>query len=446
MRKFAILSILLVLSSSTAYAAGLETLEFPNGRKVGQIDKVSCYLEVGGELKHFSQNERKEHANKMAVDCKLVYDEKTLEVAAGSQGVTRSARWYEKSEGSVQNGELSNKITLRDGCKLIAMEAGDQRPVLFSPKEKLNAEELEMIEIPGNSLLLDCLLPEKAVAAGDSWRLSEQAAAQFFALLEVGQSDVQCTLKEVTDKVARFEMSGTVTGMAEGTSAEIEVKARYRYDRRRNRVDWLGMLIKEKRNVTEVSDGLDVVARVQTTILPQADSAKLSDASLKDVSFQSTPESLLLEHRSKKESWKLLYDRAWQLSIDVYEKDIAEFHRFDKSSHIAHCKITPLLPTEPGKLVGLDAFQGELKEKLDKEFGGFVDADETTTPEKYRILRTAIQGKASDVPMHWIYYHISDPAGHQAVIYFIMEEKNIERFGDADKKLVESFRFTEEKK
>jgi hypothetical protein len=403
-------------------------------------------LEVGGELKHFSQNDRKEHANKMAVDCKLVYDEKTLEVATGPEGVARSARYYEKTEGAVQNGEIGKKITLRDECKLIVMEAGDQRPALFSPKANLNAEELELIEMPGNSLLLDGLLPDKAVATGDSWRLSEQAAAQFFALLEVGQSDVQCTLKEVTDKVARFEMSGTVTGMAEGTSAEIEVKARYRYDRRRNRVDWLGMLIKEKRNVTEVADGFDVVVRVQTTILPQADSAKLGDADLKDVSFPSTPESLRLEHRSKKENWKLLYDRTWLLSIDVLEKENAEFHLFDKSSHIARCTIMPLKPAEPGKLVALDAFQSELKEKLDKEFGQFVDADESTSPENYRILRTAIQGKATDLPMLWIYHHISDPAGHQAVIFFILEEKNLERFGDADKKLVESFRFMEEKK
>jgi hypothetical protein len=436
----------LILLSDMAFAAEPASYSFPNSRKVGQIEKVSCHLEVGGEIKHISEKDNKEHSNKMAVDCKLIYDEKTLAVAADSKGVTRSVRYYEKAEGVVQNGDEGMKPTLRDECKLIVAEAGDQTAVLFSPKGKLNDSELELIEISGgNSLLFDRLLPEKPAAIGEAWRHSEQFMAQFLSLDEVGQSDVQSTLKEVTDKVARFEMSGQVAGVVDGVSAEIEIQARYRYDRRRNRIDWIGMLIKEKRGASPVNYGLDVVARLQATMLPQSDSPALADAK-KDLSLQPTPDSLQLEYRSKRDNWELIYDRSWKIFFDVREKEALELHYFDKAGHIALCTISPLLPKEPDKLVTLETFQEELRDKLGKEFGEFVEASESPTLAKYRLLRVSIRGTVSDLPMRWIYYHIADSQGRQAVIYFVLEEKLFDRLAGADKKLVESFRFTEPKK
>jgi hypothetical protein len=444
MKIFATLASLLILLSNIAIAAEPATYTFPNGRRAGQIDRVECQLEVGGEFKHLDDPAKKEHVNKMVVDCKLDYDEKLLELASDLKGATRSVRYYEKAEGVVKNGDEGLKPALRAERKLIGAEVGGEAPVLFSPKGTLNEDDLEVILILGNSLLLDRLLPEKPVAIGDSWKHSEQFMAQFLNLDEVGQSDVQSTLKEVTDTLARFELSGRVAGMVDSVSTEIEIKARYRYDRRRNCVDWIGLLVKEKRNPSPVTDGFDIVARLQVKMQPKSSSSALSEASLKDVSFKPTPELLQLEHRSKRGGWELAYDRAWKNTFDA--QDRAELHLFDKGEHIARCTISPLLPGDAKKLVTLEAFQDELRTALDKSFGELVEAGESASPAKYRLLRVVIRGTVSDLPMRWIYYHVADPQGRQTVIVFLVEEKLFDRLAGADKKLVDSFRFVEPQK
>ena len=85
-------------------------------------------------------------------------------------------------------------------------------------------------------------------------------------------------VKEVTKDVARFEMSGKVTGNFKGVASEIELKARYRYDRRLKRIDWLGMHVSEHRNSSPQTDGADVQAQAQVQVFPVKSSAALSDA------------------------------------------------------------------------------------------------------------------------------------------------------------------------
>jgi hypothetical protein len=441
MKAFTGFACLSILSCGFALAAGNETFTFPNGRQVGQIDKVACQLKVSGDFKHIAEQDKKEHVNKMLVDCKLAYDEKILEVASNSKSVSRSARYYEKAEGMVKNGDQGMKPALRDERRLIGAVVGDQSPLLFSPTGPLNEDELELIVILGNSLLLDRLLPEKPVAVGDAWNPSEQFMAHFLSLDEVGQSDVQCTLKEATDTVARFEMSGRVSGIVESVATEIEVKARYRYDRRRNRLDWIGLLVKEKRNPSPVTDGFDVAAQLQVTLIPQTASPELTESKLKGISFQPTPELLQLEHRAKTGGWVLTYDRCWKLIPDAVDR--ADLHLFDGVEHVTQCNLSTLPKADPAKLVALDAYQQELRTALDKDFGEFIKASESATSAKYRLLRVEIRGTVSELPMRWIYYHIADQQGRQAVFVFVVEEKNYERLADRDKTLVNSFRFAE---
>ena len=64
---------------------------------------------------------------------------------------------------------------------------------------------------------------------------------------DVRRSDVTCTLREVTPVVARMELAGRVSGTVNGVASEIEFKAKCRFDRKTNRIDWFAMLIGDKR-------------------------------------------------------------------------------------------------------------------------------------------------------------------------------------------------------
>ena len=92
---------------------------------------------------------------------------------------------------------------------------------------------------------------------------------------EVRRSDVECVLKDVTPAVARIELSGRLSGSVHGVPCQLEIKAKCRFDRRTNRIDWFAMLIDDKREVSDVEPGLDVVARLEVKISPERQSKEL---------------------------------------------------------------------------------------------------------------------------------------------------------------------------
>jgi hypothetical protein len=421
--------------------ANKEKYEFHNARAPGQIDRVKVQLKVAGE--GVSTKDGKEQREKMNVDCNLEYDEKTLETPSNVQNVSRSVRYYNRVDAAIVVGESQFKPVLRPERSLVAAEISPKSALLFSPQGALTREELELIDVQTNSLLLDQFLPDKPVTLGESWKPSEDLMAQLLGLDEVGNTDVECMLKEVTDRVARFEMIGNVSGAVEGVTSEIQVKARYRFDLKRNRIDWLGMLINEKRLSSPVNDGLDVVAQLQTIIIPADASERLSDAELKDLPLTSSPELIKLMHASKQDGWTVAHDRDWFVFRN--KQDLVIFRRLEKGDLIAQGHISSLLQKNPDKLVSLDEFQEDVKRALGKEFKEFVEARQSLDESNRRVLRVVARGTSADLPMLWNYYHVADQQGRQIGFVFTYEEKYADRFNNADRELVNSLRFLDKK-
>ena len=120
-------------------------------------------------------------------------------------------------------------------------------------------------------------------------------------------------------------------------------------------------------------------------------------------------------------------------------------------SWIAECwpasAIWPRCPNrEPDKLVSLEDFQADVQRALGKSFGEFVEASQSFNDAHCRMYRVVAEGTASDIPMRWLYYLVADPQGRQAAFTFAVERKVIDRFADADKPLVQSLQFVEERK
>jgi hypothetical protein len=426
-----------------ATGVGKAKYEFKNSRSPGQIDRVKVELKVGGEV--IDIVDKKEHREKLSVQCNLDYEEKTLQVWTNAQNLSRSVRYYRRAEAAEKIGQYAFNPVLRPDRSLIAVEISSQRPLMFCPNGTLTRNELELIDVHGNSLLLDRFLPDKPLAVGDAWQPSEELMAQLLGLDEVGQTDVKCELKEITDDVARFEMKGNVAGAAEGVTAAIEIKARYRYDLKRKRLDWLGMVVKERRQASPVSDGLDVAAQLQMQIAPAEKTEHLGQSDLKDLPPRSTPELTRLSYVSKEGGWEIAYDRNWYVNRDQKGLAAAVLRRIEQGDMIAQCNVSSLSPGKPDKLVSLEEFQGDIKRALADEFQQFVEAGQTVDEANRRVLRVVLRGKASELPIFWTYYHIADQQGRQMSFAFVTEEKYAERFGKADREIIGSLRFIEPK-
>jgi hypothetical protein len=417
--------------------------EFPNSRSPGQIDRVKVVWMVGGEV--IDVVDKKERREKLSLECNLDYEERTLQVPGKAQDLSASLRYYHQAGAAEMIGERAFKPALRQERSLIAVNISSQKPLLFCPGGNLTRQELELIDVQGNSLLMDRFLPGKPVSVGDVWQPSDELMAQLLGLDEVGQTDVKCEFKEITNQVARFEMKGNVSGAADGVTAAIEVNARYRYDVNRKRVDWLGMVVKERRQSSPVSDGLEVAAQLQLLIVPAEKTSRLQQYDLKDLDLNPSPESVRLSHVSIEGGWEIAYDRNWHIYRD--QKDLAAvvLRRIEQGEMIAQCNVSALAPGDPDKLVSREKYQEDIELALGDDFKEFVEAGETVDKANRRLLRVVARGTASDLPIVWNYYHLADRQGRQMACVFTYEEKYADRLGNADRQIVDSLRFIDKK-
>ena len=82
---------------------------------------------------------------------------------------------------------------------------------------------------------------------------------------------------------------------------------------------------------------------------------------------------------------------------------------------------------------------------IGQRFEQFEHASQDEDDEGRRLLRVSAVGRVEDVPIRWVYFHVSDEQGRRAAHVFTMEAELAERLGGADHMLVGGFRFAERK-
>jgi hypothetical protein len=416
--------------------AGTRTLA--SGQKAGDVSRVQVLLEVGGELKIAEEGKIK--PLKMSVVGKLTYDERLLTVPKESTE-SRSVRNYDVAEAviKIENGGIKPK--LRSVRQVVGVDVADNHTTLFSPQGPLTRDELDLIDVPGNSLLLDQLLPSNAVSPGDRWEHSESLMAALLALDAVSKTEVTSELKELDDSAARIELTGRVEGAAGGVATTLELKGRYKYSVKDQRVTWFALLIEEKRSIGHVGPGADIVARLQMTVTPGSSSPQLTDQALTDFSLDARPEQAVLQYLAPNGKFTFLHDRRWHVMHDQADK--LAMRMVDRGDLVAQCNVAQLPPTAAGKHPGLETFQSDIKQSIGESFGQFIKASESTSASGYTLYRVEATGMVSELPIRWIYYRVADQQGHQVVFAFTLEEDLAAQLAESDQAIIDSVEFHE---
>ncbi len=327
-------------------------------RKAGQVDRVTALLEVGGEFKE--RGKEKEQSTTMSGTDSLLYHEMTIK--ADSDG-PRAVRYYEKANSSVKFRDGAHAPTLADRRRLVGVAVDLPEATLFGLREPLTRDELEIIDVLGNSLLLDRLLPERPVAVGDSWKPADKVVAALLGLDGATRCDVQCVLKEVTDIVARVEFTGGIDGPVNDTTAKIKLKGKFRLDLRTGRIDWFALVTRENRDISQVAAGFEVTVRFQMTIAPEKTPPQLSPQNLAGMPLEPTGEMSQLRYESPRDRWNVTYDRRWYLNSN--DRQNALFKLIYEGSLTGQCNIVSL-PKRDREQFGL---AGRLPERRSQGVG-----------------------------------------------------------------------------
>ena len=423
--------------TTNAYAES--TYDLSTRPEVGNLQQVQAVLEVQGELS-LNADGSEVRRLPLVVRGRVLYHERLLE--AGSEDVpwaARSVRHYIEAAADIEIGKGKLAPKLDSGCRMIVAQVGKQGVSLVSPLGPMNREDLDLIDIQGNSLLLSSVLPTTPVQVGQSWQIENEPLALLVGLEVVTQSDVSCSLDKVEDQVAVIVIQGTAHGAIGGVASEITLKAKCNYDLDSHQVTWLAASLKEKRAIGHAEPGLDVTARLRVAVKPLEQSEHLGDKQLRDLALDPHSGARLLVFKSRRGSFRFVHDRRWRSMVDRHNLTVFRF--VDSGDLVAQCNVSELTDVESGKHMALESFQQEVQRSLGDNFGQIVEASQFDTEDGTRVLRVQASGSASEIPVIWIYYHVSNGQGRRAALAFTLEADLLERFAESDKTMVETFEF-----
>lgn len=435
--SWAALSFFLAALAIPCHSWGAESHSLLSKRKPGAVDQVAVQLEVGGELKMVGEEGVKKL--KMSASGLANYHEKLLASDPGSWQSLRLLRQYDEAHATIKVDQSATRPELRKERTTVAVAGQKDGLLLFGVDGPLTRDELNLIELPCNTAILDELLPKKAVKVNDQWDHSPELAAALLGLDAAGSSDLQSALTKVEGNLATCSLTGHVEGAIDGVSTKIDVKANFRYEVQAGRVVFVGMLLKESRSIGHVGPGMEVTAKLQVKVTPNASHEALAAYQDAGALKKLVPEYSLLEYEPSKKSYRLLYDSRWHVMTD--EPSSVAFRMVDRGELLAQAKLSTPIGVSHDRLATIEAFQNEIKETLGDEFGQFTSA--TTTENSLGIVthRVTVQGTVEELPIEWRYYLLAGPKGQQVIVAFTLEQSEAERFGDADEQMVENIEF-----
>lgn len=406
-------------------------------RKKGSADLVETLLEVSGDVKLMNE-EQKQVSDKMEVVAGFRYEER-IEKFSVSTGPLVGVRQYNLAKAKMKIADDLKTPELDAKLQTIVCTLDKDKVSLFSPNGPLRGEELLLIEdLPGNTLTLDRLLPNKEVQIGDSWKIDDGVLRSLLSVDAVIESEAEAVLTAVADNMAMVEIGGHVSGVYLGANTEMEIQAKYQFDFTTKRINWLGLLIKEDRSIGHVSPGFDLSARLQVKISPLEKPQSLTDAVMKDIEITPDEKVLELKYDGGKGPWRFSHHRDWYVFQDDPQTTI--LRKLHKGELVAQCNIADMGKVDVKTMASPTQFQKELKDGLGDSYKEIAAASEYKNGAGYKVYNVLIDGVVDDLPLRWIYNLLTAPDGRQSVVVFVVEASMLEQFGDSDEELLETFR------
>jgi hypothetical protein len=433
----------LLILAAASLAADESTCVLATSDDSPSLNKITVSIDVAGSLK-FSGGGKVEKLP-LRVTGQLAYHEKTLQRPADAKSPWRSVRFYETADVDIKIKDGGFKPALSAKRRLIAVDVRGADTTLFSPRVCLSREELDLIDVIGNSLILDRLLPgtKDARKVGDSWKPSPKIMAALLRLDAVSQSDVECKLAKISDSTADIEMTGALSGAISGVSSDVQIKAKLRFDRQRGKISSLEMTVKEDRAIGHADPGLDVTAKLRVMVEPLDVSEHLSDTALAGLKLERTDKLSRVKYVSVGGGFSLRTDRRWRLMSQ--RSGMLLLRMIDRGELVAQCNVATAKPTADKQAMTLSQFSEEVRKVLGKNLKQITAAKTTKTTAGHRMLRVTAVGTVSDLPIQWIYCHVSDGHGHGAVFAFTLQRNLLKQFDQADAKIVPGTEFLERK-
>lgn len=379
----------------------------------------------------------------MKVTSRQAYEEMLIQPGNLLQGEnaksTLGAWYFLKNDTQIKIDENEAKPILDLNQPLIGVDIKGAQVNFFRQDGFLTRDELDLVNVQGNTLLLDHILPNKSVKVGDSWKQSPDTMALLLQLDLVFNLDIQTTLTDVQKNVAILETKGWIEGSYEGNTSKINVTGKAFFDVTRGRILWFGMVIEEKKTAGYVTPGMDVTAKIQYKIKPLEESKNLTSDATSKLAFDESQYGLILFEDPGK-TWKFVLTPDWE-PMDQ-NKFQSNFRLLRDGELVAQCTVAKVQNPKISMDTKPEDFANAVKEMLKENFQSILDVKTLKSADGSDIYRVDVAAKYEDLDLRYICYLITqkdekDPK--QYTMIFTLEDELTEKFGEANEQMIQSF-------
>ncbi len=404
--------------------------------------RAKIELELDGSLVMEDRREKKpDTTKKVPVKAKVTQD--YFEAVAFQDNTQKAAaRKYRiaKIDNWVAGKQITHSLNSERTMTRIVQRAGswDQ----YCPTQPMDRHEVELLRSPINTMMLERILPTKPARSNATWTLTEEDIRCLLNLEAVHKSTVTAKVAGVENGTVTIELSGILQGSADSVPTEIELRgsAHAKPSSKGVLITWLGVSIKERREISQRCPGFELTARVQIIRQEQPGQLEVPREQLLELAAKDDPTRWLTKLESIPGKFETFADRNWITYIDGSEDSILRL--IENNQSIAQCNIAQLTKLDAGKQLTVEGLEADIRKALGKQFVELVESSEKLTTNGLRLVRIEVSGMEEEVPVRWIYAHVSDDSGRRLALVFTLAAQYSDQFAGNDVQMLDNLQFT----
>ena len=421
------LSFLLVLTPALAFG---QTHTLAEKSTPGQCFHVTLKANVTGKLRLTRDGKPAELpiASSSAHD----FDEKTLPINGDVRPVVRYYR-------AAMAGDERSRRELRPDRRVVVVTRSREGLRAFSPAGSLTRNELELVAEHFDVSALANILPAKAVAVGESWKL-DPATVQAICLFDgLTSSDLSASLKRLDHGMSIIGITGKAAGVENGAAVEIEVTAEARFDATKGRIVGLNWSQKDTRGQGPTTPASELTMSLTLTREPLEAAPK----ELANISLETPAHAALLEQIDAQGRYALYYARDWHI-VGVTDRHLI-LRLMDHGEFVAQATIIPWKKLAAGQKTDVDEFRKAVSESPGWALEKTLEAGEIAGVAGHWTYRVIASGELEGVRVMQMFYLIAGSAGDQCVVTLTMKPGYEAKLAGRDLALVNGIRFPKAK-
>jgi hypothetical protein len=429
----------------TLAAAGTgrgQTYSLAEAPVAGKYFRIETQMKLSGKMR-LRQN-AKTLTFKQTASAEHVFLERILDV--GPKGLARkSAQFFKTARATVTVSNHAEDKSLRPERRLLVAQRYNDQGLCYSPVGPLTREELEVSE-HFDTLSLPGLLPGKAVAVGNTWKVSNAVVQALCNFEGLTAQDLVCKLQSVKKDIAQVAVTGKVSGIDIGALVKLTIKAECQFDLKAKRLtglEWSQMEERDQGPASPASSN-EVTTRLKRSAIEPAE--ELSDIALVSVPEDSKAPLPLTQvyYLDKKKRYDLLHSREWQ-TVGMTDKHLI-MRLMDRGDFVAQVTLAVWSRAQSGKHLSAEEFEEAMAATPGWEADQVIQSGEVKSEEGRWVYRISALGKLDGLKVMQNYYLVASPEGEQVVLTFTMTESQVQKIGTRDLTLVGSLDFPKSRK